>query len=256
MPRVRVIHWKAAEAAPLIEVWRAAGFEVDYLEGDGAAVCRAIRAHPPDACVIDLSRLPSHGKEVAVWLRGAKSTRNISIVFAGGDPLRVAALRELLPDATFCERGEVPSALKRLARHANPVAPPGMMERAREKSTAEKLGIRAGAAVASVEAPGDFPGLLGNLPDSVEFREDDVAPTTLWFVHDREGLLENLSRMRTLAGRTRLWLLWRKIAKTSSGSGITQNALREITKEVGLVDYKICSVNERWSAMLFARKKA
>jgi hypothetical protein len=97
---------------------------------------------------------------------------------------------------------------------------------------------------------------LGEVPDSVEFREDDDAPTTLWFVHDREGLLENLRRMRTMASRTKLWLLWQKGANGFSGAGVTQNSVREMAREVGLVDYKICSVDARWSAMLFARKKA
>ncbi len=130
------------------------------------------------------------------------------------------------------------------------------MERAREKSAAEKLGITAGSAVACMEPPRDFPELLGELPDSVEFLEEADAPTTLWFVHDREGLLENLRRMRTMAARTKLWLLWRKGANGSSGAGVTQNSVREMAREVGLVDYKICSVNDSWSGMLFARKKA
>ena len=63
MPRARVIHWKAAEAVPLIEACRGVGFEVDYLERDGGAICLAIRSSPPDVLVIDLSRLPSHGKD-------------------------------------------------------------------------------------------------------------------------------------------------------------------------------------------------
>jgi hypothetical protein len=233
MPRVRVIHWRAAEAGPLIEACRGAGFEVEYLEGDGGAIGRAIRGKPPDVVVIDLTRRPSHGKEVAVWLRGRKSTRDIPIVFADGDLSKVTG------------------ALKHPERQTNPVTPV-----IREKPAAEKLGIVAGSAVACIESPRDFPELLGELPDSVEFREDEDAPVTLWFVHDRESLLENLRRMRTMAPRTRLWLIWRKGANGSSATGLTQNTLREMTREVGLVDYKICSVDARWSAMLFARKKA
>ncbi len=234
MSRVRVIHWRAAEAEPLIEACRGAGFDVEYLDGDGMAICRAIRATPPpDVVVIDVTRRPSHGRDVAVWLRGRKSTRDIPVVFADGDLLKVIA------------------ALKDPARRANPVTPV-----VREKSAAQKLGITAGSAVACIEPPRDFPALLGELPDSVDFREDDHAPITLWFVHDRERLLESLRRMRAMATRTKLWLIWRKGTNGSAGAGLTQNSLREMTREVGLVDYKICSVNERWSGMLFARKKA
>jgi hypothetical protein len=55
--------------------------------------------------------------------------------------------------------------------------------------------------------------------------------------------------MRQIAGRTKLWILWRK------GSDVTQAFLRESAAAVGLVDYKICSVDANWSGMLFARRK-
>ncbi|MGA3043608.1 MAG: hypothetical protein ABSF54_22765, partial [Bryobacteraceae bacterium] len=77
-----------------------------------------------------------------------------------------------------------------------------------------------------------------------------ACPITLWFVHDAAACREALPGMRKLAGRTKLWILWRK------GSGVTQPFLRESAAAVGLVDYKICSVDGTWSAMLFARRKA
>jgi hypothetical protein len=254
MLRVRVIHWKAAEAAPLIDACRNAGFEVHYDAGGATTVMRAVRTNVPDAFVIDLSRLPSHGREVAIWIRRAKSTRLVPLVFVGGEASKVTAIRELLPDAGYCEIGKLPTTLKRVMRTTrnSPAVPPGIMERAREKPAVQKLGIETGAAVAVIEPPRDFPGLLGNLPDPVEFK-DSNAPVTLWFVHDTESLLFNLRGMRAIAARTRLWLLWRK---GTTGSGLTQNFLRQSAREVGLVDYKICSVNPRWSAMLFTRKKA
>jgi CheY-like chemotaxis protein len=256
MPRVRVIHWREPEAAPLIEACRRAGFAVDYDAGGATIVSRAIRSNPPDAIVIDLSRLPSHGREVAIWLRKAKPTRYIPLIFVGGETAKVAAIRALLPDAGYCEIANVAEALKRALKTArkaaNPVVPAGIMERAREKSAAQKLGIVSGATVAVLDSPRNFPDLLGELPEEVEFGEGH-SPLTLWFVHDRESLLVNLRSMRNLAARTKLWLLWRK---GSAGYDLTQNFLRESARDVGLVDYKICSVDSLWSAMLFARKKA
>jgi CheY-like chemotaxis protein len=255
MPVVRVIHWKEAEAGPLLATCRGAGFETEYLQGDGGAICRAIRAKPPDILAIDLSRLPSHGREIAVWLRNQKSTRYIPIVFIGGDAAKTASVRALLPDAVYCELPKVAAALKKAAKSGpakSPVTPPQIMDRYREKSAAEKLGIAVSARVAVVDTPRDFPELLGPLPDAVEFQEEP-APLTLWFVHDREGLMGSLRDMRALALRTRLWLLWRK---GSTGDGLTQNAIREAANAVGLVDYKICAVDGRWSAMCFARKKS
>jgi|SRR6185312_174312 len=256
MPVVRVIHWKEAEAGPLLAACRNAGFTTEYIEGDGGAICRAIRAKPPDVLAIDLSRLPGHGREVAVWLRNQKGTRHIPIVFIGGDPVKVASIRALLPDAPYCELPKLPialkTALKKAGKSSLPITPPRMMDRYREKSAAEKLGITASARVAVVDTPRDFPDLLGAVPDAVEFQEEP-APLTLWFVHDRENLMESLREMRTRASKTKLWLLWRK---GSTGDGLTQKALREAANAVGLVDYKICAVDARWSGMLFARKKS
>ena len=63
MPRVCLIHWKAAEAEERAARLRAAGHTCDLLH-DGAevrATLRSLAEDPPSAVVIDLSRLPSQG---------------------------------------------------------------------------------------------------------------------------------------------------------------------------------------------------
>ena len=62
MPFVQVIHWKPAEAADLVETCRAAGAEAECCPP------QLLRQRIPDAVVIDLTRLPSHGREVGAWL--------------------------------------------------------------------------------------------------------------------------------------------------------------------------------------------
>jgi hypothetical protein len=57
--------------------------------------------------------------------------------------------------------------------------------------------------------------------------------------------------MRARAAKSRLWVVYPK-GKTSP---LTQFTVREEAKAVGLVDYKICSVNDTWTAMLFTVKK-
>ena len=96
--------------------------------------------------------------------------------------------------------------------------------------------------------------VLGELPNAVEFAEegDDKASVTLCFVHEPDSLTSVLSRVRTLARTTKLWILWRK--GRSAQSGVTERLVREQAIDVGLVDYKICSVNETWSALLFASR--
>jgi CheY-like chemotaxis protein len=258
MPRIRLIHRKADEAAAFEAILRDAGHVVDYDEKLDSGGFRAIRASPPDALVIDLSRLPSHGREVATFVRGQKATRHIPIVFVGGDPEKVEAIRRVLPDAVYTVPGRLRSALRAaLARQRtalpHPVVPAQMMARYASRSAAQKLGIREGTTAALIDPPRNYAGVIGELPPGAALEETEGSawrcPTTLWFVHDAAVCREALPGMRKLAARTKLWILWRK------GSDVTQPFLRESAAAVGLVDYKICSVDAAWSAMLFARRK-
>ena len=254
MPRVRLVHWKASEAAALLAALRGAGHAVDYDEKLSSGGFGAIRDSPPDIFAIDLSRLPSHGREVATFFRGQKATRHIPIVFVGGAPEKVEAIRKLLPDAVYTAPGRLRSALREALenRPANPVVPAQMMARYASRNAAQKLGIREGSTAALIDPPRNYASVIGELPAGAALEEApaDTCPITLWFVHDAAACLEALPGVRKLATRTKLWMLWRK------GSGVTQPFLRESAAAVGLVDYKICSVDATWSAMLFARRKA
>jgi hypothetical protein len=254
MPRVRLIHWKASEAADLLANLRAAGHTVDYDEKVASGGFRSIRESPPDVFAIDLSRLPSHGREVATFFRGRRATRHIPIVFVGGAPEKVAAIRKLLPDAVYTAPGRLRSALRAAFanRPASPVVPAQMMARYASRNAAQKLGIREGSTAALIDPPRNYASVIGELPAGACLEEtpDAACPIALWFVHDAAACREALPGMRKLAARTKLWILWRK------GSSVTQPFLRESAAEVGLVDYKICSVDATWSAMLFARRKA
>ncbi len=101
--RVLLVHWNAEEAAERIERLRKAGYETDFHADQDGAGFRAIRDAPPNAFVIDLSRVPSHGRDLGVWLRQQKPTRAVPLVFVGGDPDKVARVKKLLPDATYTE---------------------------------------------------------------------------------------------------------------------------------------------------------
>jgi CheY-like chemotaxis protein len=239
-----------------VAVVRSAGFEAEYLsDPKGAAVAKAISSSPPDAVVIDLSRLPSHGREIGVWLRNRKSTRHIPLVFVGGEPEKREKVKAVLPDAVYATESELASVLRKACagKVSNPVIPPSAMERFKGKTAAQKLGIAASSTVAVMDAPRDYASVLGEVPEGVEIREDPAAVqgVTLWFIRDSEAMMKGLRRMRAIASKTKLWILWPK-GKTNR---FREGSIREMGIEHGLVDYKICSVNEHWSGILFARRK-
>jgi CheY-like chemotaxis protein len=254
--RVRIIHWKISEAEPLLKKCREAGFQAACDEADFPAMVRMIRAAPPDVFVIDLSRLPSHGREVAFALRRSKSTRSIPIVFLEGEADKVEALRQQLPDAVFTSLSGLVAAVRSAAGRevTDPVIPPDVMARYATRTAAQKLGIKAGSTVALHDAPRDYPSVLGELPPDVELLEepDDLQPVTLWFVRDPREYQAGLRRKKAIAARTKLWVVWRK----GSANGLTQNLVRQAANEFGLVDYKICALDSQWSGMAFSVRKS
>jgi CheY-like chemotaxis protein len=257
---IRVIHWKDTESSPLVEAVRSFGFEVEYTpSSNGAEVARELRVRLPDAIVIDLSRLPGHGREMGVWLRNRKATRNIPLIYVEGDPEKVERVKAVIPDAVYTRTSELGPVLRKACKGkvANPAVPPSAMERFKTKTAAQKLGIVAGSTAAVIDPPRDYATVLGEMPEGAELLEDlledpaAIQPVTLWFIRDSDAMLAGLRRMRAIAAKTKLWILWPK-AQTNR---FREGSIRALGIAHGLVDYKICSVNEQWSGILFARKR-
>lgn len=253
MARIRLFHWKAEEARPLLQALAAAGHSVDYRETVASA--RMLRGDPPDVYLIDLSRMPSHGREVAVYLRGTKASRHVPIVFVGGTDEKVEYVKRALPDASYTTPERVRSALKAAIANPpeNPIRPAQMMERWGNRTTAQKLGIGKGARVAVVDPPADYAQAIGPVPEGASFEEESAedCALALWFARGVAEFHAALPRMRRLAAKSRLWIFWRK----NKRDALDGNLVRAGAAAVGLVDYKICSLNDVWSGMVFAIKK-
>jgi len=255
MARLRLLHWNPAEAASKIQLLRKAGYEVIYEERPTPA---SIRTGDPQALLIDLSRLPSHGREVAIHHRGRKSTRHIPIVFIDGDAQKVEQIRELMPDALYTAWDSVlkkiPEALSQPP--AEPVVPPQMMSRYGGRTVAQKLGIKSGSVVTVLDPPRNYAALLGELPEGVQFNENEgqQGAITLWFIRDAATYQRSIVKRRSLAKQSKLWIVWPK-GEAGKRAGITQNLVRETAIAVGLVDYKICAIDDAWSAIVFAPGK-
>lgn len=254
---IRLIHWKAAEAAPRIATLRAAGYTVQY-DPLTPEITRAMRATPPAAVVIDLARLPSHGREIALYFRLSKTTRDIPLVFVDGDPDKVAALRAKLPDAVYTSWGRIRSALARAIARPPRVTtvPASALAGYSGTPLPKKLGIKPDAVVLLVGAPAGFETTLGALPPGAKVtRRARTADLTLWFAITRRALERDVAELVTRAAQGGLWIVWPK--KTSGmQSDLGETEVRAIGLAHGLVDYKICAVDATWSGLKFTVRKS
>jgi hypothetical protein len=254
---VRLFHSKAEEAEALVTLMTEAGYNVYYPGEREASPFAKIKALEPVAVVIDLSRLPTQARYVGTEIRRHKGLRHIPIVFVDGDEVRVQQARAVLPDAVFTKQSLLKDALAKLKPVSDPVVPAGSI--LSDRTTAEKLGIKANARVALIRPPIDYARVIGSLPGGAELEEDprDVLPLSLWFVSDSDEFLESLRAIRKLAAKSRVWVIYPKQAakKKKADDGLTQNLIREAGRSVGLVDYKICAVDETWTGLLLTVKK-
>jgi hypothetical protein len=114
-----------------------------------------------------------------------------------------------------------------------------------------KLGIKVGHRLALVGAPADFDATLGELPEAVEVRRRlrgsvDVA---VFFTKRRAELqrrFEALSRAIEVDGG--LWVAWPKRA-SGVATDVTEDVVREVALPAGLVDNKVCAIDEVWSGL-------
>ena len=67
-----------------------AGFTAYHSTLAGSPLLRELREESPSAILIELTRLPAHGREVGAALRAARATRFIPLVFVGGEAEKVA----------------------------------------------------------------------------------------------------------------------------------------------------------------------
>jgi len=122
-----------------------------------------------------------------------------------------------------------------------------------KKSLVEKLGIKEGFAISIIGAPEDYAATLGKLPSSVKQTKKLEGPLDFvqFFCSKRAQLEENFRRLKgALSTSGMLWVSW---PKGSSGvpTDLTENVVREIGLKNGLVDVKVCAVDETWSGLKF-----
>lgn len=258
MERVQLIHWNTNEAKERAERIKTAGYEAEFEMSGGPAFLRELGKNPPAAIVIDLSRLPSQGRDIALLIRKRKATRHVPLVFIGGVSEKVERIRELLPDAVYTSWERIGDSLGEAIENppADPVIPQSQFAAYAGRSVTEKLGIKVESVVGLVAAPEGFVKELGELPEGAQLREQANSECDLfiWFTRSRDDLERGIEQMMALAEYGPMWIAWPKKA-SRMGVDLTQQQVREVGLAAGLVDYKICSIDKTWSGLLFTRRR-
>lgn len=126
----------------------------------------------------------------------------------------------------------------------------------------KKLGIKTGMKLVTINAPSNYEELIEPVPEDVEIGElngqiTDVAADILHlFANSRDELFSVLSRADTLIKQNgMIWVSWYKKA-SKLPTEVTEDLIREAALAIGLVDVKVCAVDEKWSGLKLVIRKA
>jgi hypothetical protein len=116
---------------------------------------------------------------------------------------------------------------------------------------ARKLGIGQGARVATIGAPQGFRELLEPIPEGVTFRTTlrGRADVVVLFTTSRTTLARRIDAAgRTIFPDGGIWVAWPKRA-AKVPTDMTEDVVREVALPLGLVDNKVCAIDETWSGL-------
>jgi hypothetical protein len=126
------------------------------------------------------------------------------------------------------------------------------------KSLAAKLGFKPDQSAVAIFAPSNYSDLVDGAPIAIA---RDIPETGAYsFLHvfvrntaELEAALP-LLEPRLLAGGM-LWVSWPK-KSSSQFQDLTEDGVRAVALPMGLVDVKVCAVDDTWSALKLMRRKS
>ena len=125
------------------------------------------------------------------------------------------------------------------------------------KPLSAKLGLASGQRLLVVDAPAHLDALIADAPPGIarlaRLREFDVG----WiFVTRAADLAPQLARLLPkLAQGGMIWVSWPKKA-SAAATDMTEDRVRDAALPLGLVDIKVCAVDDTWSGLKLARRRA
>jgi len=122
---------------------------------------------------------------------------------------------------------------------------------------AKKLGIKPGSKVAALKAPPGYAELLAPLPLKVSFVRSVSARVDVvhLFVSTRTALASTLARsLAHIRHDAAIWVSWPKKASRVA-TDVTEDVIRAVALPMGLVDIKVCAVDDTWSGLKLVIRK-
>jgi hypothetical protein len=117
----------------------------------------------------------------------------------------------------------------------------------------QKLGIKPNHRVALVDAPKGFLATLGKMPSGVEIADaidgGGRFDVIVFFVLEQARLHKRFAGVaKRLDPSGGFWVSWPKRA-SGVATDVTENTVRDVALAAGLVDNKVCAIDETWSAL-------
>jgi hypothetical protein len=117
-----------------------------------------------------------------------------------------------------------------------------------------KLGIKPEARTQFFDPPDDFGETLGSLPEGLKHVSRGALDIAIIFVRRRIDLEKRFPLVRDrLEPNGMLWVGWPK-KSAGTTTDLTENVVREVGLNAGLVDVKVCAIDDTWSGLKFVRR--
>jgi hypothetical protein len=121
----------------------------------------------------------------------------------------------------------------------------------------KKLGFKPGILIRVVDPPSDYGSLVGPLPEDTMITECDLDGLDLVhvFTTKRSALLRAITRYKEkIKPAGAIWVSWPKKA-SGIPSEVTEHTVRDVALPLGLVDIKVCAVDDVWSGLKLVIRK-
>jgi hypothetical protein len=119
------------------------------------------------------------------------------------------------------------------------------------KPLCEKLGLKAGQRVIVIGSPEDYHELIERRIPNLKVTADARSPADLAhvFVSKTGELRKQLPvLMKAIAPAGAIWVSWPK-KSSRVPTDLTEDIIRQVAIPLGLVDVKVCAVNDTWSGL-------